>query len=118
MEGFPEDNAGNDIGEYTGRKAREWLSDRMNTAKFKINWRVKREPGNCPFTGVCYDDDCLDALKKSIRDGDTLREAFNSLGYEVARICAAESDHEAREDAFTERAAANGWEFYENGEMV
>ena len=116
VEGFGEDQRGNDNGGLTGRKAREWLR-RAFGPKVSINFRG-REPGNCPFTGYCADDDCIDALKKSIHDGETLKQAFENLGYVVAKICESESEYEATEAYFLDHADANGWEYDENGERI
>jgi len=117
VEGFGEDEHGADIGEYTGRKAREWITAAF-LPKYKFNWRIKRNPGDCPFTGYCGDDDCIDAIRDAIRAGETLREAFNGLGAVLAKQCANESEYEETKEYFIEHAGANTWEYDENGNMI
>ena len=85
--------------------------------KVKINFR-KPEPGNCPFTGYCTDDDCIDALKKSIKAGETLREAFENLGYVVAKICEGETECEGTEAYFLDHTETNSWEFDSDGDRI
>ena len=118
VSGFGRDERGRDIGEYTGRKARAWLKAAFRP-KVEINFR-KWESGNCPFTGVRFDDDCLDALKESIKNGETLREAFNNLGYVVAELCEgeSESEREQTEACFLDHASANAWRYDKDGARI
>jgi len=115
--GFGNDDDENATGDYTGRKAREWIT-RAFLPKYKFNWRIKRSPGGCPFTGYCADDDCIDAIRDSIRNGETLREAFEGLAVVVAKQCASESEYEQTEAYFLEHADANSWEYTEEGEKA
>lgn len=72
----------------------------------------------CPFTGVCYDMDFVDALVKAIKGGDTLRDAFASLADEARRLIEAEDEYEQEEASFLDAADANGWEYTREGGMV
>jgi hypothetical protein len=106
-------------GEFTDRKAREWINDRYNIALKgkRLNWRG-REPGNCPFTGYCADDGVLDGIKAAIKSGDTLREAFEGIAVTVAKICEAEAAHEQTESFFLDQAEANSYEYDETGARI
>jgi hypothetical protein len=117
VEGFGQDSAGEEIADYTGRKAREWITKAF-LPKYKFNWRIKRNPGDCPFTGYCADDDCIDAIRDAIKGGETLKEAFEGLAAVVAKICASESEYVQTEAYFLDHASANGWEYTEDGERV
>lgn len=120
IQGFGNDDDDNATGDYTGRKAREWITAAFLNGphKYKFNWRIKRSPGDCPFTGVCFDDDFIDDIRDSIKGGSTLREAFEGLAVKAARLCEAESESEQTEEYFLDHADANGWEYTEDGERV
>ena len=119
IDGFGNSYDENATGDYTGRKAREWINAAFAHALEgkRLNWRG-REPGNCPFTGYCADDDVLDGIKAAIKSGDTLREAFEGIAFTVAKICEAEAAYEQTEAFFLDHAEANGYEYDENGAAV
>lgn len=117
INGFGNDDDNNATGDYTGRKARQWIT-RAFAPKYKFNWRIKRSPGDCPFTGYCADDDCIDAIRDSIKAGETLREAFEGLAQVIAKQCASESEYEQTEAYFLDHADANGWEYDVDGNRI
>jgi len=117
INGFGNDDDNNATGDYTGRKARQWIT-RAFLPKYKFNWRIKRNPGDCPFTGYCADDDCIDAIRDSIKSGETLRQAFERLAQAVAKQCASESEYEQTEAYFLDHADANEWEYTADGERI
>lgn len=88
---------------------------------YRRRWARWYEPGSvkaCPFTGLCFDDDMIDALLKSLRAGDTLREAFEGLASAAQRIIEAEDEYQSQESSFIEAAEANGWEYTREGRMI
>jgi len=88
-------------------------------APFITRWTRPGAVPSCPFTGVCYDEDFLEALTKDLRDGrTTLYEAFTGLESDFARILEDEYEYQSRPDQFLEAAAANAWEFDEEGNMA
>jgi hypothetical protein len=118
--------------ELTGARALAWVENNL-LAPMRIPWTGPERwklakygeyyrPGlvkPCPFTGVCYDEYFLDALLKDIRTGHvTLREAFNGLSSDYARMLEDEYEYQAKEETFLEDCEANGWEFDEDGRMV
>lgn len=52
-------------------------------------------PGVCGFTGVCFDEDIIEAIWESLLDGNTLGKAFDAAGDRIARV--AEQDCEYRQ---------------------
>lgn len=72
----------------------------------------------CPFTGVCFDDDFIDALIEDIKSGGTLEMAFGHLAHKAGEIRAAEDEHQQTEDYFLDHADANEYEFDENGRRI
>lgn len=74
--------------------------------------------GDCVLTGVCWDEDAIDGLRKAYHDGERyvptlLEAAFESL------VKATEAEYEAfygPDDAdFAEHCDANGYEFLADG---
>jgi hypothetical protein len=81
-------------------------------------WTAPGVVPSCPFTGVCYDEDFLDDVVKSVRDGRTLKEAFEDLADVFARMLEDEYEYQGKEEQFLEAAEVNEWEFDEEGDMV
>lgn len=71
---------------------------------------------SCPLTGVCFDEDYLDALRKAIRNGDTLKEAFEGLADTYVELLQAEYDATQTEEYFVDTAEAAEMQFTEDGE--
>lgn len=123
--------------DLTGKRAFAWLENNL-LAQFRIPRTGKRRaelrkfigsyplgshfyaPGTvapCPLTGYCADDDYIDALKKSIREGRTVKEAFEDLADTYADILEREIEGENSEAYFIEHADANSYEFNEDGKL-
>jgi hypothetical protein len=73
---------------------------------------------SCPLTGVCYDEDFLDDLKKSIVGGRTLKEAFEDLADVFARLLEDEYESRQTEEYFKEEAETLNWEYDRHGHKV
>lgn len=69
----------------------------------------------CPFTGYCFDDDCIEHVAKCLKGGDSVREAFESLGQLAGDQWESEMDHLRSPEGFADMAEANGLEFSEDG---
>lgn len=54
----------------------------------------------CPFTGVCFDEDFIEFLQKSIKSGDTLKEAYENLASVASRLFEAEMNQAQSEEEF------------------
>jgi hypothetical protein len=121
-----------DASELTGRRALAWLENnlfaglritahefaknRKDYLKYGPDYRAgKIKP--CPLTGICYDEDYLDALRKSIKEGDTLRDAFRNLADVCGRLCEAECEYRDEDEQIDEDIRANEYTFTEEGEL-
>jgi len=71
----------------------------------------------CPITGHSADDDYLDALLKSVRAGDTLKEAFEGLASEYCRMVEQEIEYHQSRECFEEIEACDG-EYLVDGKAV
>lgn len=81
-------------------------------------WTAPGHVPDCPFTGMCYDDDFLGDVIKSVKEGRTIKEAFEDLADLFARMLEDEYEYQGKEEQFLEAAEANGWEFEEDGTLV
>ena len=73
---------------------------------------------SCPFTGYCADEDYLQAVRKSIRDGDTLKESFENLADVCMNLLEEEDAAQREEDYFADHTTANGYLWDDEGAEV
>lgn len=57
---------------------------------------------SCPLTGICFDENYLDALRKSVREGDDLKTAFQNLADVCQTLLENELDYACSEECFLE----------------
>ena len=128
---FPREYDGyGDPGDLSGPRAMAWLENNLLgpcriTPKKAAEYRAAKygkyyragliKP--CPFTGVCYDDDIIERLDRCIKEGDTLREAFEGLADYYREQLESEIEANSTAEAFIEHAAVNDLEFREDGEI-
>lgn len=118
--------------DLSGQRALAWLENnlfaRLRERRPFIN-RVKKydhwydftkhnQIPDCPFTGVCYDDDFLDSLRDSIKEGYDLKAAFNRLAIKAGEIEEAEWEYQLSEEYFLEEADANELQYTISGQEV
>lgn len=125
---FPGDDA---TAGLSGKRAFAWLENNL-FAQFRIPFAGKRRadvrkfgayyrPGMitpCPFTGMCSDDELIEALTKSVRSGDDLKIAFESLADTVAEMLERDDESNRSADSFAEESDANDRLFDEDGAEV
>lgn len=123
----------NEVYNLSGNRALAWLENNLFSGlrvnKKFIN-RVKEYSGkwydftkygeipSCPFTGVCYDEDLIESLKKDILSGENLGDAYKNLADKASELIEAETEDQMSEEYFFQHAEANEYEFYEDGEMA
>lgn len=72
-----------------------------------------KETQDCPLTGVCYDHDLLDVIKKHGVSDEGLRLAFTDYIDSIHK----EYEHMLTDEYLQDLCEANGYEFLENGKM-
>lgn len=72
----------------------------------------------CPLTGVCFDEDFIDALMKDLREGATLKDAIEWLSNKAVELMEAECESQRSEEYFIEECSANAIVFDENGNII
>lgn len=90
----------------------------VEDGKPRRRWTKPGELKECPFTGMCYDKDLIDALLKAIKAGDTLKEAFEGLADDVRCMIEDDDEYRSKEESFIEHAEANEYEFTADGKTV
>ena len=110
------------------RRCMAWLENNV-LGPLRISWHGARRwkvarygpwyrPGcvePCPWTGVCFDEDLLDAMRSMAKEGRSPHEWARALRDVADRLCEREVEGACTEDAFIDDAEANGREFYSDG---
>jgi hypothetical protein len=131
--------------ELKGKRAFAWIENnlfgklrpswkyakRWEKAKYNASYRSCHPAGSdvlfsyfpgvvppCPFTGYCADDSYIDALKLNIKQGRTLKEAYEDLADTYVELLEAESDYQQSEEYFLDTCETNGYEFDEDGDII
>lgn len=73
---------------------------------------------SCPFTGVCYDEDFLEEMIKGVKDGRTLKDAFEDLVDVFGWMLEDEYEYQGKAEQFLEAADVNGYEYTKDGERI
>lgn len=95
----------------------EWLKRRRDYLKYGRDYRQgKIRP--CPITGICYDEDFLEDLQTSIKDGATLKDAFKGLADKAGQILDSEYEYRNSDAVIQETLEANEFEFTEDGKRT
>lgn len=132
-----------EVSEFTGRRAFAWLENNLLSG-YRIpiqpaahperrkrlgymrgysgchplgSWNFY-EPGRiapCPVTGYCADGEYLDALRQSLRDGRTLKQAFEDLADVCMNLLERDAEANANEESFLERADIGEWQCTDDG---
>lgn len=69
---------------------------------------------SCPFTGVCFDEDFIESLLKSVKSGDTLKEAYENLASVASKLMQSEIEYQSSEENFLEQ----DFEFTKDGTRI
>ncbi len=83
------------------------------------NKRTGQGTGECVLTGVCFDEDAIDGFRLAWRGGERdldrlMYAAFKSW----LKSIQADVEYQNTDEAFQENSEANGYEYYEHGELV
>ena len=86
----------------------------INTGK-----KVSLLGGQCPFTGVCHDEDLLDDLRSFVKSTDdrTYQELMQDCADTWLKSVIEECDYQESMEYFKEIAEANDYQFTEDGSI-
>lgn len=101
------------------KKPNQFNDNNRKTLKeaLKYRYRIGQIP-SCPLTGVYCDDDLLDALRKDVKDGMTLKDAFQGLADEAAKLMEGELDSYYSDESIIEDLKGRGHSFIASGDMA
>ena len=90
--------------------------DHKTMSSLKFNKRLPDLSGNCPLTGVCWDENLLDAFRDAQPD-DTLNEVLHQAGQNVLSALHKDTEHLYSDDGLREMCEANEYYFNEDGSI-
>lgn len=75
--------------------------------------------GNCPLTGMCYDENILDAFRDALGTPHMeLRDVLHQAGENALSALHVDGEYAYSDESLAEMLTSNGYEFNENGEVV
>ena len=122
--------------ELTGLRLRTWIvnnwgDELLTSPKFYYKTldgksrtrhsQIQRDPGCCPLTGFCSDEDIIDPLRKFVAGGflkdraTTLEDLLKDCVHSWLEAFEAEYEDQQTLEYFIDMAQVNEWEFDENG---
>jgi len=120
-----------DAGDLKGPRAMAWIENNLLAGlRHKAPVTVQQHKdykaygytvgavNECPFTGICYDMDFLDALLKDVKDGETLKDAFRGLADVCGKLIEDEHEYRLKDSSLIEDIEANDYEYTEDGELA
>lgn len=115
---------------YCHTRFDKWLTRAKRYAKDGRTWdksntvhksRIIRETHDCPFTGVCFDEDFLQPLREFLKTGkfngtyqDLIRECLDSGFQSIVN----DIEYQTSDEAVDESIRTNEYEFTEDGELA
>jgi len=106
--------------EDTLRYVRLWKFLKASYGEYYATHRKKYLPvlaGDCPFTGICYDENFLDPIRSfmerptDITFKELMEDCVNSLLFAMQE----DYEYQVSEDGFNEHCEGNDYEFLEDG---
>lgn len=114
-----------DRGEFIDIRVNDELEEIVDIRLYKyvVNNFAEYLAGDCPFTGVCYDEDLVDPirdfLKKPALDaGYTWQDLVNDCAHNLLKTLHAEGEYTYSDEGLKELCEANEYEFYEDGNFL
>lgn len=75
--------------------------------------------GDCKLTGYCLDEDAIDGFRAAFMAGESdLRKLMDAAFDTWLKAAQADCEGEYSDEQFAENCEANGYGFYENGELA
>ena len=111
-----------DIASLTGPRLFKYLINNHSTIGNPFNFNKPHAvlAGNCPFTGVCYDETLLDNIRAFMKkpDSRTFQELINDCTDQLLTEIHNEGDYIYSDIGLLETCQANEYQFTENGQIV
>lgn len=119
-----------DTGKLTGKRALAWLENNLfsglrikNTLENRKNARKYGKRSSigsiklCPFTGICFDENYIEALVKEVKDGASLEDAYHWLANICQELLYSEFEAARSKESISEILSFGEYSFLNNGEL-
>lgn len=88
-----------DQNEDNNDRGRDWFRDNVLVPLEYVNADGNVYfPGNCAFTGVCFDDDLLEKVWGRLCEGKSLYESLKGMAMDASRMMEAECEYRESEE--------------------
>lgn len=110
----------NDKEELVGVRLWKYLHN-QNFLQYICKYDRKCKPlldGNCPFTGVCYDENFLDPIREFVKLPSSVinfKDLMKDCVRSVLKSIEDEYDYQSSFEYFKKEAEDDGYEFYDDG---
>ena len=104
--------------DYQGNKALAWFLRVLMRHGYSRPSKFEELtfPGICGFTGVCYDEDVVETVWKSLLEGETVAEAFDQVAHTFSENWEREDDYQRTPEAILEYLDTSEEVYTEEGE--
>jgi hypothetical protein len=113
-------NTYSEYSELSGPRLFKLINNQFEQTYYKYSKKyVSIFNGNCPFTGVCFDESFIDPIRKFMQrpDNTTFAELMEDCVYSVLRDTEKDIEYHLSEEAYEEECEANEYTFTEDGEL-
>ena len=101
----------------TGEKVEEWFWECLRPKGYTPDQlKDGKFPGICGLSGVCFDDDVIEAVLDAIRSGETLSRGFDWAADRIMRICEDDLEYRISEAGILEYLDQDEERYTEEGE--
>jgi len=110
-----------EVSELFGVRLWKYINNHYLTYISKYDKETKNTlDGDCPFTGVCYDECFLDPIRKFMKEPDnsSFSDLMESAVHSVLVCAEEEYDYMQSKEYFIEEAEVNEYTFLENGKQI
>lgn len=98
---------------------KEWTEDELKTKVLSMgsyNEKTLMGNGDCVFTGVCFDEDAADGLRKAYFDGERNMKELLQAGYKTwFKAANSAYEYQLSIEGYAEQCEANEYEFTVDG---
>lgn len=94
---------------------------KVSLRKSRMRFGAGYRPGEvepCPWTGFCADEDLLDVIRESARDGDSPKGIVRRVKSRADQLWDDEVESQTSAEYFIDSADANGMEFRADGTIA
>jgi hypothetical protein len=96
----------------------QFVENKLNILGYTKDNGIYKFPGLCLFTGYCADEDFIEHVYKSVKVGDPLKEAVESLAVVYQKLIGAELESFASEESMLANYESTDLQFDKQGKRI